>query len=104
MARVPADAMAFAHRDATVMLLIITRYEAPATEPIHAAWTAALHDALGANDAGVYANFLVAEGEARTRAAYPRGTYERLAEIKGHYDPTKLFHLNQNIRASVSRR
>lgn len=36
------------------------------------------------------------------QAAYPRGAYERLAEIKGHYDPTNRFHLNQNIRPSVA--
>jgi hypothetical protein len=42
-------------------------------------------------------NFLEAEGEARIRAAYPRPTWDRLAAIKLRYDPTNLFHLNQNI-------
>jgi FAD/FMN-containing dehydrogenase len=102
MARVPSDATAFAHRDAPVMLLIITPYEDPATEPVHAAWTRALFDALARNDAGVYSNFLEAEGEARIRAAYPLGTYERLAEIKRRYDPANLFRQNQNIRPSVT--
>jgi hypothetical protein len=37
------------------------------------------------------------EGEGRIREAYPGSTYERLAEIKGCYDPTNLFRLNQNI-------
>jgi len=104
MARVAPDATAFAHRQAPVMVIIITQYEDPATEPAHAAWTYALHDALAANDAGVYANFLEAEGDARIHSAYPDGTYERLAEIKRRYDPTNLFRLNQNIRPAVAAR
>ena len=98
MARVPAEATAFAHRDAPVMVLIITPYEDPATESEHVAWTVALHDALAADDAGVYSNFLEQEGDERIRAAYPGGAYERLADIKRRYDPTNLFRLNQNIR------
>ncbi len=37
------------------------------------------------------------EGEARVHAAYPGSTWDRLTVIKARYDPTKLFHLNQNI-------
>ena len=84
MARVPADATAFAHRDAPVMVTIITPYEDQATEPAH--------------HAGVYSNFLEAEGDERIRAAYPGGTYERLADIKRRYDPRNLFRMNQNIQ------
>jgi FAD/FMN-containing dehydrogenase len=102
MARVPSDATAFAHRDAPIMMIIITPYEDPATEPVHAAWTQALHEKLAPNAAGVYSNFLESEGEARIRTAYPSGAYERLAEIKGRYDPSNLFHLNQNIRPAMS--
>ncbi len=101
MARVPADETAFAHRDAGVMALVATMFDDPATEPVHRAWTEALHEALGANDVGVYSNFLEAEGEERVRAAYPGGTYERLAQIKGRYDPSNLFRLNQNIRPAI---
>ena len=46
---------------------------------------------------GAYANFLANEGPERIRAAYPGGTWERLRSIKARYDPTNLFHLNQNI-------
>ncbi len=44
-----------------------------------------------------YVNFLADEGEARVHAAYPGPTWDRLVEVKGRYDPTNLFHLNQNI-------
>ena len=29
---------------------------------------------------------------------YYRGHYDRLATIKAQYDPTNLFHMNQNIK------
>ena len=87
MARVPADETAFAHRDAGVMALVATMFDDPATEPVHRAWTEALHEALGANDVGVYSNFLETEGEERVRAAYPGGTYERLAADQGPLRP-----------------
>jgi len=61
------------------------------------AWAEELAGAIRQSDDGVYVNFLADEGEARIRAAYPGGTYERLAEIKRRYDPDNLFRLNQNI-------
>ena len=50
---------------------------------------------------GVYVNYLGDEGQERVRAAY--GTkYDRLVSLKGKYDPTNFFRMNQNIRPSVS--
>src|SRR3954451_1802993 len=97
MARVSADATAFAHRDAKVLLTIITPFEEPAEAPVHAAWTHAYYEALRPHSTGVYSNFLEVEGADRVREGYPDATYRRLAEIKRRYDPTNLFRLNQNI-------
>lgn len=36
-------------------------------------------------------------GRARVRQAYPGSAWERLAAIKGRYDPANLLHRNQNI-------
>jgi FAD/FMN-containing dehydrogenase len=67
------------------------------------AWSDDFAAALDQGDHGAYVNFLGDEGEARVRDAYPGETWERLAAIKRRYDPTNLFHLNQNILpASVS--
>ena len=102
MSRVPADATAFAHRDAKVMVVLITPFEDPAEAPVHTAWTHEYFEALRPRAIGVYSNFLEAEGEDRIREAYPTATYRRLADVKRRYDPTNLFRLNQNIAPAVS--
>jgi FAD/FMN-containing dehydrogenase len=96
MARVPADATAFAHRDARMIGNIAAMYADPADGPDAEAQVAAFAARLYDGD-GAYVGFLRDEGEARVRAAYPGGAYERLAAIKAEYDPGNLFRLNQNI-------
>jgi FAD/FMN-containing dehydrogenase len=46
-------------------------------------------------------NFLGDEGVERVHAAYPGATWDRLAAVKARYDPTNLFHRNQNIPPSA---
>jgi FAD/FMN-containing dehydrogenase len=96
VARVPADATAFAHRDARVMVNVGAIYGDPAERPEHAAWVGALAGKL-LDAEGVYVGFLGDEGEERIRAAYPGATYDRLAAVKAEYDPGNLFRLNQNV-------
>jgi FAD/FMN-containing dehydrogenase len=96
MARVPADATAFAHRDARVMGNVAAMYSDPADGPEAEAQVAALGERIYDGDAA-YAGFLRDEGEARVRAAYPRGAFARLAAIKAEYDPGNVFRLNQNV-------
>jgi FAD/FMN-containing dehydrogenase len=50
---------------------------------------------------GAYVNMMMNEGADRVRAAYP-GNYERLLNVKQSYDPTNLFHVNQNINPDGS--
>jgi FAD/FMN-containing dehydrogenase len=47
---------------------------------------------------GVYLNFIPNEGEDRLVAGYGRENYDRLARVKGEYDPDNVFHLHHNIR------
>jgi len=96
MARVPADATAFAHRERRIMATVVAMYANPEDREEQAAWAADVARELGGDDAG-YAGFLGDEGEARVRAAYPGATWERLAAIKAEYDPENLFRLNQNV-------
>jgi FAD/FMN-containing dehydrogenase len=97
MARIPNDATAFAHRTSRIMVTVAAFYEGPADKLVREAWVAEFSAALHQGDTGAYVNFLNDEGETRVRAAYPGTTWDRLAEIKGRYDPTNLFRLNQNI-------
>ena len=97
MARVAADATAFAHRKSKIMVNVAALYEQPDEKPMHEAWVTDFAARLKQSDGGAYVNFLGDEGEARVRAAYPGRTWERLAAIKARYDPTNLFRLNQNI-------
>ena len=96
--RVPTEATAFAHRGRRIMAAIGAVYERAEETPQHDAWVNAFAAVLSEDgDAAVYVNFLGDEGEARVRDAYPGPTWDRLAEIKGRYDPTNLFRLNQNV-------
>jgi len=97
MAQVPAEATAFAHRNSRIMVNLAALYNQPEEKATHEAWVSEFEAALRQDDAGVYVNFLGAEGEARVHAAYPGSTWERLAAVKGRYDPSNLFRLNQNI-------
>jgi FAD/FMN-containing dehydrogenase len=97
MARVPADATAFAHRTSRILTNVAAFYEGPDDRAVRKEEVDRLTAELTQSDRGAYVNFVGDEGEAGVRAAYPGATYDRLAEIKGRYDPTNLFRLNQNV-------
>jgi FAD/FMN-containing dehydrogenase len=96
MARVPADATAFAHRSKRMLVNVAAFYQDPATRDRHRAWVAEFSNALQPNDDGAYVGFLT-DGPSRIHAAYPGATRDRLARIKATYDPDNLFRLNQNV-------
>jgi hypothetical protein len=97
MARVPADATAFAHRASRIMVNVAAFYAGPDDKPRREQWVSELVAALHQDDSGAYVNFLDNEGPDRVRAAYPGATWGRLVAIKRRYDPGNLFRLNQNI-------
>jgi FAD/FMN-containing dehydrogenase len=102
MARVPADATAFAHRNSKIMVNIAALYQNPEEKATHEAWVADFASALLQSDSGAYVNFLGNEGEERIRAAYPGSTWDRLMEVKARYDPDNIFRLNQNITPATA--
>jgi FAD/FMN-containing dehydrogenase len=97
MARVPAQATAFAHRASRLMVSVAAFYDGPADKAVREAWVDRFTAVLQDGDARAYVNFLGDDGQARIRQAYPVPTWDRLAAIKARYDPTNLFHRNQNI-------
>ena len=97
MARVPADASAFAHRDRSMMVTFVANHQDVDQAASHEVWVADSLAALSPPADGVHVSFLGAEGTARIHDAYPGQTYERLAAIKRRYDSANLFRVNQNI-------
>lgn len=97
VARVPADATAYAHRHQRIMLNVMAMYQDPASAPEHRAWVDRVAASIDQGESGVYVNFLAEDGPERVRAAYPGSTWERLAEIKRRYDPDNVFRSNHNI-------
>jgi FAD/FMN-containing dehydrogenase len=97
MARVPADATAFGHREARMMVNVAAMYADPVEGPDHDAWSSSLTGALSNGNTSAYVGFLGDDGEEGVRRAYPPATLERLAEVKRRYDPDNLFRLNLNV-------
>ena len=97
MARVPADATAYAHRSKPMLVNVAAFYSGDADREVRRAWVNELSRALQPRDDGAYVGFLTDDGEARIRSAYPGSTWDRLKKIKSIYDPTNFFKLNQNI-------
>jgi FAD/FMN-containing dehydrogenase len=96
-ARVPDDATAFAHRQRRLMMNVAAVYASADEDAVHRAWAEDAAAALRQGDEGAYVNFLGDEGAERVRAAYPGGTWDRLADVKRRYDPDNVFRLNQNV-------
>jgi FAD/FMN-containing dehydrogenase len=97
VARVAADATAYAHRSAPVMVNVAAFYTTPEDKAKRVGWVAEFGKTLEQEEKGAYVNFLSADGAARIDAAYPEKTLARLRKVKGRYDPANLFRLNQNI-------
>jgi len=97
MARVPAEATAFAHRSKSMLVNVAAFYQGGAERAERLGWVTELATAIQPRDDGAYVGFLGDDGHARIRSAYPNGTWDRLARVKAMYDPSNLFRLNQNI-------
>ena len=97
-ARVPADATAFRYREGGWAGVIVGVDPDPANADVISRWARDYWEDLHPTSAGSgYVNFMMEEGQERVRAAYGEN-YDRLARIKGRYDPENVFSLNQNIR------
>lgn len=97
IARVPADATAYAHRSSPLMVNVASFYTGPDDRATRLQWVDEVAAMLDQGEQGRYVNFVGDEGPDGVRAAYPAATYERLAKVKATYDPTNLFRLNQNV-------
>jgi FAD/FMN-containing dehydrogenase len=97
--RVGQSETAFPHRRGGYHLLIVSEWLDVAHTAPNVAWARETYDAMQPHFArgGRYVNYLGEdEGDDSVQAAYGPN-YQRLRVLKAKYDPTNLFHLNQNI-------
>ncbi|MBF0724291.1 LLM class flavin-dependent oxidoreductase [Sanguibacter inulinus] len=85
VADVPADATAYAHRDAGFSLVAF----GASRDRLDARW-----DAMAEHFSGLYTNFETDQRPERLLDAYPTETLARLREVKHRYDPTGVFQDN----------
>lgn len=95
--RVGAADTAFAHRQYPYNFLILSSWSNPADAEKNIQWTRDCWDAMRPFMApGTYVNYLEDEGDPHSRDAYG-ANYDRLAALKGKFDPANLFRMNHNI-------
>jgi FAD/FMN-containing dehydrogenase len=97
MARVPADATAFAHRSARIMAIVVSFIEGEADRARRQAWVSDLAGALDQGVPGAYVNFIEDDGPDGVARAYPPATLERLSRVKRAVDPENVFRRNHNV-------
>jgi FAD/FMN-containing dehydrogenase len=97
--RVAVDETAFPHRAVGYNMLLVSQWTNPADTERNIAWTRESYAALQPFIASRrYVNYLD-DDEAGDPAAQAYGlNYARLRQLKTKFDPTNLFHMNQNIR------
>jgi FAD/FMN-containing dehydrogenase len=97
--RVGVSETAFPHRREGYNFLVVSEWLDPADNARNIAWARESYDVMRpCFAAGRYVNYLGDDdGEDAVAAAYGPN-YQRLRTLKTKYDPTNLFHLNQNIR------
>ena len=96
------DATAWQHREARWVEVIVGVDPDPAHRDVIVSWCKDYYRATHPYaSGGTYVNFMMEEEKGRIESTY--GDHlERLARIKKKYDPTNLFHINQNIKPAVA--
>ena len=101
VARVGQDASPLSARDARFVVHPFGMWEDPADDAANIEWARGFRDDLAAFSTGaVYLNFVGDEGEARVRAGYGPGSYERLAWVKAVWDPDNVFRAQRQRPAA----
>ena len=104
VARVEDDAMAFGQRQAPFNIHLLNMWPPdPSMDAEQIAWTRDFNARMKPYARqGAYLNYLGDEGVSRVREAFGAEKFARLQALKDRYDPTNLFHNNQNIPPSGS--
>ncbi len=96
--RVPADSMAWGHRDANFVLNVHGRWDEASEDEKCISWARTFFEASKPYaSSGAYVNFMTEDESDRVIDAYS-GNYARLVDIKRQYDAKNILHMNQNIK------
>ena len=105
VSRIGREETAFNHRNVEYSFMSIGQCAEASEAAACVRWAREFWEAMQPFSTGaVYVNYLgreADEGDDRIKAAYGREKYRRLAALKGKYDPTNLFRLNQNIKPTT---
>lgn len=95
---VPPEATAYASREAKFIVNVHGRWDDPSEDQKCIQWSREFFRASAPYaSGGAYVNFMTEDEDDRVSAAYGRN-YKRLVQLKQKYDPTNIFHMNQNIK------
>jgi FAD/FMN-containing dehydrogenase len=101
VARVPADATAFAYRDSAALVTLALMGEEAMVEraapELVETWRR-----IAPHTTGAYSNFGTAGHPADIASIYPASTHQRLVQIKRAYDPDNVFRHNYNIAPATA--
>ena len=96
-ALVAREETAFGDRSSPFVINLLANWLEPSEDAENVAWIRNLFNRLRPSMApGVYVNFMSGDEDDRVPEAY-RERWDRLVEVKSHYDPSNFFRLNQNI-------
>src|SRR5690606_3675695 len=102
IARRPAVATAFPHRERAACVAAVPKWENAADDAHMLSWADRMFEALAPHAApGVYVNYLDSVAAEPAGAAWG-GNLDRLAQVKRRWDPGNLFRVNHNIPPAAS--
>jgi FAD binding domain/Berberine and berberine like len=96
-ARIDSADTAFGDRSSPFVINLLANWSDASDDAANVAWIRHLFEVLRPSmSPGVYVNFMSGDENDRVPEAY-RERWDRLVEVKSHYDPNNFFRLNQNI-------
>jgi hypothetical protein len=96
-ARIAANETAFGDRSAPFIMNLLANWSDPSADAGNISWIRGLFNNLRpAMKPGVYVNFMSGDEQDRVPEAYHE-RWDRMVEVKTHYDPNNFFRLNQNV-------